>query len=240
MRSIKNYVLAYILIFSLFLGGALFLSKTVGQWLPVSADASEQRLTVVLDPGHGGEDGGAVSPNGTRECDLNLQISLRVRDLLGLLGIRTVMTRSEDKSIYDEIAGTVAEKKVSDLKNRAALANAHKDALFVSIHQNMFSESRYHGAQVFFAPSQKSDTLANSLQTLLRECIDPDNHREAKQSTAVWLMEHIENTGVLVECGFLSNPEEEQLLKTEEYQKKLSAVIVCGIEQFLTGDTNEI
>lgn len=239
MQFLKKYYLVYLFLFAFFAGSALLFSRTVGQWLPVSDIRSDDRTTVIIDPGHGGEDGGAVSPLGTRECELNLQISLRINDLFRFLGVRTAMTRSEDVSIYDSEAKTVSEKKVSDLKNRAKLVNSIPNGLFLSIHQNMFSDGKYSGAQVFFAQTEGSQALAEQLQLLLREQVDPGNRREAKPSSAVWLMEHIDCTGVLVECGFLSNTDEEQRLKTETYQKKLSAVIACTVTQYLTGETEK-
>lgn len=234
MQFWKKYYLTYVLLLAVFVGGAMLVEASAHRTLPVGTVTEASCRTVVIDPGHGGEDGGAVSALGTRECELNLQISLRINDLFRLLGIPTVMTHSTDVSIYDKSARTVAEKKVSDLKNRAAITNQTPDALLLSVHQNMFSDGKYSGAQVFYAPTGGSEELANSLQTLLRDNADPSNHREAKPSSAVWLMEHIDCTGVLVECGFLSNAAEEQRLKTDEYQKKLSCVVVCGIAEYLS------
>lgn len=231
----------YLTVFSLLLGFAVLcsavLSALAQNAMPVMQTVTQTPAPViVLDPGHGGEDGGAVSCTGCKESELNLEIGLRLNDLLRFFGIRTVMTRSEDKSVYDANAVTVSEKKVSDLKNRAKLTNETPNALFVSIHQNQFSDGKYSGAQVFYATTEGSRALAEQLQMLLRELLDPDNHREAKESSAVWLMEHINCTGVLVECGFLSNDEEEKRLKTPEYQKKLACVIACGITEYLTGE----
>lgn len=239
MKFLKKYYLVYFLLFAFFVGGAIAVSRMEKPVLPTAAQQGQHIRTVVIDPGHGGEDGGAVSVTGSREGELNLQISLRVNDLLHLLGIQTVMTRSEDVSIHDSAAQTISEKKVSDLKNRAALANGTENALFLSIHQNMFPEAKYRGAQVFFAKTEGSDALAQLLQTMLREQADPSNHREAKLCSAVWLMEHIECTAVLVECGFLSNAEEEQWLKTPEYQKKLSCVLACGITEYLSEEIEQ-
>lgn len=237
LSFLKKYYLAYVLLFAFFAGAAIWIFGAEKS-LPTSALRQDEDIcAVVIDPGHGGEDGGAVSPNGCRESTLNLQIGLRLDALLHFVGVPTVMTRREETSIYDASAQTVAQKKVSDLKNRAALVNAVPNALLLSIHQNMYSESRYSGAQVFYAKTEGSDRLAERLQTLLRENADPSNHREAKQSDAVWLMEHINCTGVLVECGFLSNAEEEQRLKSETYQKKLTCVIACGLTQYLSEET---
>lgn len=233
MRFLKKYILVYVLLLALLVGGAEFLFEKYETNQNVAAAVSTENPTVVIDPGHGGEDGGAVSCNGSKESDLNLQISLRIDDLFHFLGVQTVMTRREDVSIYDADANTVSDKKVSDLKNRASIVNSTTNAVLLSIHQNMFSEGKYSGAQVFYAPTENSEKLAELLQTSLRDHVDSANHREAKKSDAVWLMEHIHCTGVLVECGFLSNEEEAQRLKTPEYQKMISCVIVSQITQYL-------
>lgn len=212
----------------------MFISEINQLVLPASAVQENTLAMIVIDPGHGGEDGGAVSASGCKESDLNLQIGNRLNDLFCFIGVKTVMTRNEDVSIHDDTAVTISEKKVSDLKNRAKLTNEIPQAMLISIHQNMFSDGKYSGAQVFYAKTDGSETLAKNLQTLLCEKVDPSNHREAKPVNAVWLMDHINCTGVLVECGFLSNAEEELLLKTPEYQKKLSCVLVCGISEYLS------
>lgn len=199
----------------------------------VMAESEVQEVLplVVLDPGHGGEDGGAVSANGVRESVLNLEISLRLRDLLRFLGWKVEMTRESDVSIYSAEAATISEKKISDLKNRAALANREQNAILISIHQNMFSESKYRGAQVFYAGSGGGKALAEQLQGLLGSCLDPNNHRQVKESRTVYLLTHAHCPAVLVECGFLSNPQEEQLLQDPAYQKKLAAVIAAGLSE---------
>lgn len=189
--------------------------------------------TVVVDPGHGGEDGGAVSASGVLESGLNLEISLKLRDLLRFLGIPVVMTREEDISIHNPESETASEKKVSDLRNRVRLVNDTPNAVLVSIHQNMFPEAQYFGAQVFYAGTGGSQALAEQLQGLFDTELDPTNHRQAKASLTVYLMKNIHCPGVLVECGFLSNPEEAQRLQTPDYQKKLAAVIAAGLQDVL-------
>ena len=205
-----------------------------------TAAMATQGPVIMIDPGHGGEDGGATGAAGSSEAALNLEISSRLRSILRLLGQNTRMTREADVSIHDADADTISEKKVSDLHNRAALVNRTADALLLSIHQNHFPEKKYSGAQVFYAPAGESQRLAELLQQLLREQLDPQNRRAAKLvDRAVYLMNHIECTGVLVECGFLSNPGEEARLCTEEYQKKLAAVIAAATLQFMEA-TNEV
>ena len=193
----------------------------------------ERRHCVVIDPGHGGEDGGATSCTGRLESEYNLAISRRLDDLLHLLGYRTRMTRTSDVSIYST-GDTIAQKKVSDLKERVRIVNEISNALLVSIHQNQFSDSRYSGAQVFYAKTEGSKELGQQMQTKLVEALNPGSNRKSKPISGVYLMEKINCTGVLVECGFLSNPREESRLRNSEYQKKLCCVISAAICQYLS------
>lgn len=197
--------------------------------------------TVVLDAGHGGEDGGATGVSGTSEAALNLDISLRLRDLLRLCGVRVSMIRETDTAVYSDGCRTISEKKVSDIKNRTETVNQTENALLLSVHQNFFTEGKYHGAQVFYAKTPGSQTLAEQLQTNLALGLEPGNRRQCKKSDGVYLMEHIGCTGVLVECGFLSNYEEEQRLLQPDYQKKLAAVIAGTLSVWLSEEhPNEI
>ena len=181
---------------------------------------------VILDAGHGGEDGGAVSITGVPESQINLEIVLKLRDILALYGADPVLLREEDRSLHDESASTLREKKSSDLKNRAAAVEAVEGATLISIHQNTYPASQYHGAQVFYAPTQGSQALAERFQTTLREQLQPDNGRQAKEiPDSVYLMNHITCPAVLVECGFLTNPEEEAMLRDQDYQRQLAAVL---------------
>lgn len=187
---------------------------------------------IVIDAGHGGEDGGAISCTGRLESGINLEIALRLRDLMHLLGYETKMIRTTDVSVYTT-GTTIAQKKVSDLKNRVQMVNETENALLLSIHQNQFSESRYSGAQVFYAATEGSEALAKRLQSAFAASVNTGSHREAKASSGVYLMERIDCTGVLIECGFLSNPQEEALLLSPEYQKKLCCVIASSVSSFL-------
>ena len=173
--------------------------------------------TVVIDAGHGGEDGGAVSSAGTVESGLNLAIALRLDAVLALYGVDTVLLRTEDVSLHDPDAQTLREKKASDLRNRVEMVEAIPNALLVSIHQNTYAgSSRYHGAQVFYADAESSGALAQHAQTV-------------KLPGAVYLMDHITCPAILVECGFLSNPEEDALLRTAGYQTKLAAALASAL-----------
>ena len=193
----------------------------------------DRRYTIVIDAGHGGEDGGATSCSGKTESSYNLEIALKLRDLLQLLGYRTRMIRTIDESIYKE-GITIAAKKVSDLKERVRIVNETEGAILVSIHQNTFSDGKYHGAQVFYGPKGESHAMAEAVQRALCDTVNPGSNRKIKKADGIYLMQHIDCTGILVECGFLSNPSEEALLRTEEYQRKLICVIGGTLSQFLT------
>ena len=190
----------------------------------------------VLDAGHGGEDGGAVSPAGIRESDINLAVVLKMEDILSFCGSSPALLRREDKSLHDQGAVTLREKKVSDLKNRVAVLSAAPGSTLVSIHQNTYQNSKYRGAQVFYAPTDGSEVLAAHIQRAIRASLQPENIREHKQITeGVYLMNHIKNRAVLVECGFLTNPEEEKLLTQEGYQRKVAVALSSAL---LTADTD--
>lgn len=191
-----------------------------------------RKYCIVIDPGHGGIDGGAVSCTGKLEKFYNLQFALRFRDLMHLLGYQTKMTRVSDESIY--IKGeTIAEKKLSDLKERVKKVNEADGGILVSFHQNQFSDSRYFGPQVFYASAKGSKELAFHVQNNLKTRLTPITGRKAKPSAGVYLMQHIKNPGILIECGFLSNPQEEARLSDPRYQKKFCCVAAASVAQFL-------
>lgn len=181
---------------------------------------------LILDAGHGGEDGGAVSVTGVPESRVNLEIVQKLRDTLALYGVDPMVLREEDVSLHDPEASTLREKKRSDLKNRVRAVEAVEGGTLLSIHQNSYPGSQYRGAQVFYAPTGGSRELAELLQTALREELQPDNDRQAKPiPESVYLMNHVSCPAVLVECGFLTNPEEEALLRDGGYQRQLAAVL---------------
>lgn len=227
---IRSFVPFYVLVFT----GCLMLTVFGSRVVTVMSESAplEGRHRVIIDAGHGGVDGGATSCTGVLESAVNLQIALRLDDLFHLLGYDTSMIRTTDESVYTQ-GDTIAEKKISDLKQRVRMINGTDNALLVSIHQNHFSDSRYSGAQVFYAQTNGSETFAKKLQSALSRSLDPGNKRQAKRSSGIYLMEHIECTGILVECGFLSNPEEEAKLRNAEYQKKLCCVIASTVSNHL-------
>ena len=188
---------------------------------------------IVIDPGHGGEDGGAVSIANLPESGYNLEISLRLQDMFHLLGYQTRMIRTEDVSTYTK-GETLAQKKASDLKERVRIANETEGALLLSIHQNHFPDPQFAGAQVFFAQTEGSETLAKQIQNGLIASVNPGSKRQVKKAENIYLMTHIQCPGVLIECGFLSNTQEERQLRDSEYQKKLVAVIAAATGRFLS------
>ncbi len=184
---------------------------------------------LILDAGHGGEDGGAVSLTGALESNINLSVVLRLDQLLGFYGVPPILLRDSDISIYDPGCETLRQKKVSDLRNRVATIENTENPVVVSIHQNTFPNSAYHGAQVFFRAGEESKALANLVQSALREGVDPGNKRTPAQiSDSVYLMKHITCPAVLVECGFLSNPAEEEKLRNSGYQTKLALCVASA------------
>lgn len=188
----------------------------------------EDKGTFVVDPGHGGEDGGAVSAQGTVESDINLAISLRLDALLGLYGADVKLLRDSDVSLHSPDAATLREKKNSDLRNRVKAVQETPGATLVSIHQNSYPGAQVSGAQVFYGKGEGSRELAEYTQENLRQALDPENDRVAKPiSDSVYLMKHIDCTAILVECGFLTNPQEEALLTSPDYQTKVAAAL-CG------------
>ncbi len=226
----RRYYWVYLAVAAFFIGSALLTTQTVEAM--AEATIAENSVRIVIDPGHGGEDGGATSCSGILESQFNLEIALRLDDLLHLLGHRTTMIRTTDTAVHTE-GQTIAQRKMSDLKNRVATVNQTTNALLISIHQNMFTESQYHGPQVFYAPTDGSKELSGNLQRALITAMDPDSKRDIKTAESVYLMQHIRCTGILVECGFLSNPEEEAKLRTAEYQRQLCCVIAATVSTYL-------
>lgn len=175
-------------------------------------------------------DEGAESNNGTTEAQINLKITLKVQNLLEQSGCTVILTRSDDNGIYDLDKDTLREKKVSDIKNRVKIGNESSADIFVSIHLNKISESQYYGWQCFYKNNdENSKRLANTLQATLNETIEKTNDRVALPIKDIYIVEHVEIPISIVECGFLSNPEEEKQLQEDEYQNKLAWGIYNGI-----------
>lgn len=187
-----------------------------------------ERRRIVLDPGHGGKDGGAVSVTGTHEKQLNLDISLSMREVLHILGYNVIMTRESDIELTHNDGGT---RKMQDLKGRLEIAQSNADATFVSIHMNKFPVSKYCGLQVYYSPNDSNGfVLAKSVQDTVMTVLQPDNDRKIKKAdSTIFLLHKIKLPAILIECGFLSNQSEAELLDTREYREKLASVISIAI-----------
>lgn len=224
MAVVKKIFCFFFVLFALFgLKQQFRMEKTV--FFPTRTPNS----VLIIDAGHGGEDGGAVSNSGTIESHINLEIALRVAALSDLYGIHHVLLRDSDCSLHDDTCNTLREKKVSDLRNRVNMIENTENAVLLSIHQNTFSNQRYRGAQVFYGTHEDSLSYAKIVQSILHSKIDPENTRvPAKIPSSVYLMNHITCPAILVECGFLSNPEEDTLLNTKEYQTKIALALTAS------------
>lgn len=188
---------------------------------------------ILIDPGHGGMDGGAVSKSGTLEKDISLLISLKVKGSLEKAGYKVFMTREEDKGLYEN-KGTVRNKKNQDLTNRCKMKKETNCDMFISIHLNMFPQSKYSGAQVWYSREEESKTLARILQKNMVEDLDPQNNRVEKPALDQYkiLRDGYDKPAVIIECGFLSNEQEEAKLKTEEYQQKIAETITKSVKEY--------
>ena len=196
---------------------------------PVFQPARMPNTTLVIDAGHGGEDGGAIGIGGTVESQINLAVALRLGALMDLYGARSILLREADISLHDDNCETLRQKKVSDLHNRVNTIESTPNAVLLSIHQNTFQAPKYHGAQVFFCPDEESISFAQTTQNILKTALDPQNERvPTRIPKTVYLMNHITCPAILVECGFLSNPAEEQLLNTADYQTKLALALASA------------
>lgn len=194
---------------------------------PVSAvPGPADQWTLILDAGHGGEDGGASTSAGAKESEINLAIVLKTQALAAFLGCEPRLTRDSDISLHSDGAETIRQKKVSDLKNRVALVENTPNALLISVHQNHFTDPRYDGAQVFFNQGDANQRWGECAQEMLRQVLDADNDRKAKpMPEGIYLFSHIDCPAILVECGFLSNGEEAALLLTDTYQRKVAMAL---------------
>ncbi len=204
-----------------------YMSFSVSGSIPKSY---EQQPTVIIDAGHGGQDAGATGVDGIVEKDINLNISLKLRDMFEFFGFDVIMTRETDEGTHDADANTVSEKKKSDIINRYNLLEQTDNAIFISVHQNIFGSSSANGSQVWYAGgNENSSILAQSLQDSLKHHSQPENKREIKEAESnLYILSHTTKTAVMVECGFLSNQQEAHLLIDDEYQNKISFAILSG------------
>lgn len=223
---------------------ALFAVFAAILWQGAAVNASKNltlqtqaEYVLVIDPGHGGFDPGAVASDGTAESRVNLEVGLRMEELAHLLGIETDMTRREDASTESDASASVRQRKNSDLQNRVAHVNGVTGGVLVSLHQNSLPQvPSVHGAQVFYAGTEGSQELAAVVQGALNGVVN-DRAKETKAAgSGVYLLKNAEIPAILVECGFLSNEEETALLNTQAYQNRLAVTILSSVLEYLYGE----
>ena len=233
LKKLIYVVLPLVICFLIFIY-TLFFHNSVNAVKSTEQNANQP--IVIIDAGHGGFDGGAVADDGTVEKDINLSISLYLQEYLSVFDIKTIMIRDTDCSVEDDGLTTIRQRKSSDLHNRMRIMEEAENAIFVSIHQNKFPDGKYSGTQVFYSPKtvDESRILAQSIQDHIVNTLQKDNNRQIKEcGTSVFLIYNAVKPAVLVECGFLSNYNEKELLKTDEYQKKIAFCIAMGIQNYL-------
>lgn len=215
----------------------LMISAALNIKVSVSSENVKSMPTIVIDAGHGGEDGGAVSESGVLEKDINLSIANDASALFYLLGFDVKQTRKTDIAL-DNGEDTIRKRKVSDMKKRLEIFNSPEENTIISIHQNKFSESKYHGTQIFYSPNNpKSKQLADSIKYSVKGLLQPDNERECKKAdSGIYLLKNTNNPAVIVECGFISNGEECKNLLDSQYQKQMAFSITAGFLSYYNTD----
>ena len=202
--------------------------------LDVRQTSATGDMVLIIDAGHGGADGGAVAPDGTKESELNLSVALKTEAICELLGYRTIMTRRSEELDYPSSAATIRAKKIADQNMRVELINGTPNAVLLSIHQNIYPTPAPCGSQALYGKFQGSNLFAELIQNGSEQYIDPENTRNAAGiSDDIYLMKKVECPAVLIECGFLSNQDELKKLKSSEYQTKLAAVFAASYIQFI-------
>ena len=190
---------------------------------------------IIIDAGHGGEDGGTQSADGTLEKDINLSISIYLDEILRERGFQTIMTRTGDYLIYDGELSAMRQKKVSDIHNRMKIVEENGSCILISVHQNYFRESKYSGTQVFYSKNNPdSKLLAEEIQKSVVTALQPDNSRQIKESgTDIYLLYHSLVPSVMVECGFMSNEAEAEKLKDADYQRDMAQAVADGLLNYI-------
>ena len=241
-RKLKFYLIFW-LVFALIFAFLIYLvASKNANYVKTSANSDSTAVTIIVDAGHGGEDGGATADDGTLEKDINLSISLKLRDMLSAAGFNVVMTRETDEAIYSSEAKTTRQRKVSDIRNRMKLIEETDNAIFLSVHQNHFGSPKYYGTQVFYSKNNPdSETLAKNIQQTVVSLVQPENTRAVKKTgTEIYLLYHAQVPAVMVECGFLSNAAETAKLKTDEYQSQMAFSILCGVLSYFGTAQNDV
>lgn len=235
MKIGKKSIIAIITAFLIILSAMLYLTFMANFSAAEASSMPITQKTVIVDAGHGGDDGGAIGIDGTVEKDINLDIALKLEIILKFYGFNVIMTRTQDVMTCDDGLDSLRKRKISDIHNRFELMRKNPDAIFISVHQNKFEDSSQHGTQVFYSGNdERSKELAEAIQTSVTLTLQRKNDRVVKKSgSGIYLLYHAKIPAVLVECGFISNSDEVKKLKDESYRMKLAILIADGLLKYL-------
>ncbi len=236
MKIGKKSIIAIITAFLIILSAMLYLTFMANFSAAEASSMPITQKTVIVDAGHGGDDGGAIGIDGTVEKDINLDIALKLEKILKFYGFNVIMTRTQDVMTCDDGLDSLRKRKISDIHNRFELMRKNPDAIFISVHQNKFEDSSQHGTQVFYSGNdERSKELAEAIQTSVTLTLQRKNDRVVKKSgSGIYLLYHAKIPAVLVECGFISNSDEVKKLKDERYRMKLAILIADGLLKYLS------
>lgn len=236
MKIGKKSIIAIITAFLIILSAMLYLTFMANFSAAEASSMPITQKTVIVDAGHGGDDGGAIGIDGTVEKDINLDIALKLEKILKFYGFNVIMTRTQDIMTCDDGLDSLRKRKISDIHNRFELMRKNPDAIFISVHQNKFEDSSQHGTQVFYSGNdERSKELAEAIQTSVTLTLQRKNDRVVKKSgSGIYLLYHAKIPAVLVECGFISNSDEVKKLKDESYRMKLAILIADGLLKYLS------
>lgn len=236
MKNGKKSIIAIITAFLIILSAMLYLTFMANFSAAEASSMPIAQKTVIVDAGHGGDDGGAIGIDGTVEKDINLDIALKLEKILKFYGFNVIMTRTQDVMTCDDGLDSLRKRKISDIHNRFELMRKNPDAIFISVHQNKFEDSSQHGTQVFYSGNdERSKELAEAIQTSVTLTLQRKNDRVVKKSgSGIYLLYHAKIPAVLVECGFISNSDEVKKLKDESYRMKLAILIADGLLKYLS------
>jgi len=236
VKNGKKSIIAIITAFLIILSAMLYLTFMANFSAAEASSMPITQKTVIVDAGHGGDDGGAIGIDGTVEKDINLDIALKLEKILKFYGFNVIMTRTQDVMTCDDGLDSLRKRKISDIHNRFELMRKNPDAIFISVHQNKFEDSSQHGTQVFYSGNdERSKELAEAIQTSVTLTLQQKNDRVVKKSgSGIYLLYHAKIPAVLVECGFISNSDEVKKLKDESYRMKLAILIADGLLKYIS------
>ena len=236
MKIGKKSIIAIITAFLIILSAMLYLTFMANFSAAEASSMPSTQKTVIVDAGHGGDDGGAIGIDGTVEKDINLDIALKLEKILKFYGFNVIMTRTQDVMTCDDGLDSLRKRKISDIHNRFELMRKNPDAIFISVHQNKFEDSSQHGTQVFYSGNdERSKELAEAIQTSVTLTLQRKNDRVVKKSgSGIYLLYHAKIPAVIVECGFISNSDEVKKLKDESYRMKLAILIADGLLKYIS------